>query len=121
MAASSKRAFSLIEVLVVIAIIGVLAAVLLPVLSQAKAKALRYKCLSQLNQIGKAFIGYAHNHDDRLPSPLTPTQAKEEFFEHDADHGLDLASVDSASTRAPEMNPIFISCKKLSSPPCSAS
>ena len=35
MAVSSKRAFSLIEVLVVIAIIGVLAAVLLPVLSQA--------------------------------------------------------------------------------------
>ena len=35
MAVSSKRAFSLIEMLVVIAIIGVLAPVLLPVLSQA--------------------------------------------------------------------------------------
>jgi prepilin-type N-terminal cleavage/methylation domain-containing protein len=45
----SKRAFSLIEMLVVIAIIGVLVAVLLPDLSQAKAKAHRVKCVAQLD------------------------------------------------------------------------
>lgn len=121
MATTNQHGLTPIEVLVVLAIIGILTAILLPMLSQAKAKVKRHKCLVQLDQIGKAFIGYANNHDNRLPWQLTPTQAKEKFFEHDADHGLDLASVDSASTRAPEMNPIFISCKKLSSPPCSAS
>ena len=67
MAASSKCGFSLIEILVIIAIIGVLAAVLLPILSQTKAKAHRVKCAAQLGQIGQAFINYGQDHEDRLP------------------------------------------------------
>ena len=93
MATSNQRGLTLIEVLVVLAIIGILTAILLPVLSQAKAKAQRYTCLAQLDQISKAFIGYAHNHNDRLPWQLTPTQAREEFGEHSADYGLDLAAM----------------------------
>ncbi len=51
--------FTLIELLVVIAIIAVLIAILLPALSRAKEIAKEVQCMSQMKQIGLAFIQYA--------------------------------------------------------------
>jgi prepilin-type N-terminal cleavage/methylation domain-containing protein/prepilin-type processing-associated H-X9-DG protein len=48
------RAFSLVELLVVMAVIGVLAALLMPVLGKAKATAKRADCVSNLRQLGVA-------------------------------------------------------------------
>jgi prepilin-type processing-associated H-X9-DG protein/prepilin-type N-terminal cleavage/methylation domain-containing protein len=52
-------AFTLVELLVVIAVIGLLAALLLPVLSRAKAQAQSTACKNHLRQIGLALTMYA--------------------------------------------------------------
>ncbi len=58
--------FTLIELLVVIAIIATLAALLLPVLSQARNTARQAVCMNNLRQQGAAAFMYADEHDGRI-------------------------------------------------------
>jgi prepilin-type N-terminal cleavage/methylation domain-containing protein len=66
---SPRSAFTLIELLVVISIIGVLAAILIPVISNVKEKANRTKCLSNLRQVGASFILFGQdNNGGKFPA-----------------------------------------------------
>ncbi len=60
-------AFTLVELLVVIAVIAILAAMLLPALGKASAKAQQVKCASNLQQVHLGFRMYADDFGGRLP------------------------------------------------------
>jgi prepilin-type N-terminal cleavage/methylation domain-containing protein/prepilin-type processing-associated H-X9-DG protein len=48
----NRNGFTLVELMVVVAVVGILAALLLPTLSSAKAKAQRIQCVNNLHQLG---------------------------------------------------------------------
>lgn len=62
-----KKAFTLVELLVVIGIIALLISILLPTLSKARDSANRAACLSNLRQIGNALIMYVNDNKGFLP------------------------------------------------------
>src|SRR3954447_21683824 len=57
-------AFTLIEMLLVIAIIGLLAAILFPVFSRARESARKSSCQSNLKQLGMADLQYQQDYDE---------------------------------------------------------
>ncbi|HWE03687.1 MAG TPA: type II secretion system protein [Tepidisphaeraceae bacterium] len=63
----SRRAFSLIEMIVVIGILMVLLSILLPVVGSARDSANGMLCASHIRTLTQAFIAFAADHDGHLP------------------------------------------------------
>ncbi|MGI5820161.1 MAG: type II secretion system protein [Armatimonadota bacterium] len=88
-----RRGFTFIELLFVIGIIAILAAILFPVFARARENARSHSCRANLLNIGLALRAYAHDHDALYPphdydmSPLHPKYlAAEKSFECPSTH-----------------------------------
>jgi prepilin-type N-terminal cleavage/methylation domain-containing protein len=69
MARTNARGFTLVELLLVTVIVAVLAAMLFPVLANARKQARMSRCTANLRQIGMAYQMYADNYQ-ALPDPV---------------------------------------------------
>jgi prepilin-type N-terminal cleavage/methylation domain-containing protein len=69
----NHSAFTLVEMLVVIAVIGVLAAMLLPALSRAKERGNQISCRDNLHQLAIAFTLYYSENKEYFPAPGSKT------------------------------------------------
>lgn len=78
-----RPAFTLVELLVTIAIIGVLLGLLLPALQSARESARRVSCANNLKQLGLAMQTYASQSGDLLPPGCPAGQGTHEVY-----HGL---------------------------------
>ena len=68
-----KRFFTLVELLIVVAIIAILAAMLLPALQKARMTASKAKCINNLKQLGAVMESYAGDNQDWYPEYYTAT------------------------------------------------
>ncbi|MEM0913039.1 MAG: type II secretion system protein [Planctomycetota bacterium] len=66
------RAFTLIEVLVVLGVIAILVLILMPVLAGSRSEAKRVECLSHLRSLHVGFELYAADHDGWVPDEDSP-------------------------------------------------
>jgi len=80
-----KPAFTLLELLTVISILGLLMAILLPSLSAARQSAKANACLSNLKGIGTALALYLNENEDKLPPVRLerPLPSSDQFYVND--------------------------------------
>ena len=77
----SKSGFTLVGLLVVIAVIAILAAMLLPALAAAKKKAQRINCVNNLKQCGLAFRIWEGDNGDKYPMDVPAARGGTKEFD----------------------------------------
>jgi len=85
-----KKAFTLIELLIVIAVIAILLTLLVPALSQARRQARAAVCIATLKSWGMAYQLYAEDHKGKLPEFVPGTVHSTNFMENLRDYYSDI-------------------------------
>lgn len=75
-----RHGFTLVELLTVVAVIAVLAALLLPAVSRARENGQRASCINNLRQIGIAFNVYLLEHRDTYPAAQDPIHSDPAYW-----------------------------------------
>lgn len=73
---ATSAGFTLVELLVVTAIVAMLAGILFPAFAQVREKGRRTQCLSNERQLGLAFIQYLQDSDERFPNGVSPADGR---------------------------------------------
>ena len=83
----TRRAFSLLELLVVMAIIAVLLGILLPALSGARCQGTRVKCLANMRALGQALVSYSTDDEMGYTSPIHPRAETAWWYDGEYEYG----------------------------------
>jgi prepilin-type N-terminal cleavage/methylation domain-containing protein len=98
---SGRRAFTLVELLVVIGIIALLIAVLMPALRRAREQANAAACSSNQRQIMMAFLMFANEHKGHLPGNWW------DYLDKDSEHRAWLINANEPLDNAPQNGTVF--------------
>lgn len=75
-----RKAFTLVEIMIALVIIGLLSALLFSVFVRVRAKSHQTACLSNLRQLGTAVALYQQDYDDLFPRGADPTDMETSFW-----------------------------------------
>jgi len=79
------KGFTLVELLVVVAVIAILAALLFPAVGNARATVMKTKCQNNIRQIMVACINYASDNDGVFPNKHRPYSQPQEFVNYNTE------------------------------------
>lgn len=82
------RFFTLIELLIVVAIIAILAGMLLPALNKAREMAYKISCVNSMSSLGKAYIMYTGDYNSMVPFYMKKGDTKKSWQGGSPDSGL---------------------------------